>query len=84
MVQLLPMMEVIYNRKRATYFKMAHSRERGTHIVAVNDIEAGAVVLIENALHIQPTKHHPSLAVDPDFRRNKMGKIRQSEGNPSQ
>ncbi|CAB9528718.1 expressed unknown protein [Seminavis robusta] len=67
MVQLLPMMEVVYNRKKATYFKMAHSNLRGTHVVAVNHIQAGAVVLIEKALHIQPTKNHPSLSVDPEY-----------------
>ncbi|CAB9513344.1 expressed unknown protein [Seminavis robusta] len=65
--QLLPMMEVVYNRKKTTYFKLAHNPAKGTHVVAIKDIEGGAVVLVEKAMYVQPTRHHSSLAVDPDF-----------------
>ena len=67
MIPLLPMMEMVYKQRKIPSYKFAHSEAKGTYVVAASDITGGAVVLIEKAIYVQPTKNHPSLLQEPKY-----------------
>lgn len=82
MQSLLPMFEMMYRKRKSDAFTFATSKEKGTHVLAAKEIEGGAIVLVEEALFSQPTKHHPSLKVMKEYQA--LNKVLDScDENPS-